>query len=424
MKKIVKRTAAVALAGVMAAGMLSGCGKKEEVLDGSAIVATVDGAEITMGLLSMRTRQVQAEITDLYATYLGTTENIWNQEVDSETGETYGEQTVKDCLNQTEMLYILKAKAADYGVEITEEDQEKIAEAAAAFMAANSEEVIAALAVTEQDVKEYLELETYSQRMYNAIIADVDTVVSDEEAQQSSFKYLNVDVTDMEEDAVAAEKEALQGIIDAVKENEESDLKTEANAINEEYAVLTGTYTTNAWEESSSYPEEIMQVLVEMKDGEICDTVIETEADGLYVVMMDQVFDKEETESQKETIISERETELYTTTTETWLGEAEITVDEKVLASLKLKDNLVFTYKALEETEIEEELIVDEELVEDELLEEDEELIEDEVLIEDEIIEDEVFDEEAFDEDEELMELTDEEMEDLEEIDELEEVME
>ena len=260
--------------------------------------------------------------------------------------------------------------------------------------------------------------------MYNAIIADVDTVVSDEEAQQSSFKYLNVDVTDMEEDAVAAEKEALQGIIDAVKENEETDLKTEANAVNEEYAVLTGTYTTNAWEESSSYPEEIMQVLVEMKDGEICDTVIETEADGLYVVMMDQVFNKEETESQKETIISERETELYTTTTETWLGEAEITVDEKVLASLKLKDNLVFTYKALEETEIEEELIVDEELVEDELLEEDEELIEDEVLIEDEIIEDEVFDEEAFDEDEELMELTDEEMEDLEEIDELEEVME
>lgn len=418
MKKIMKRTAAVALAGVLTAGMLSGCGKKEEVLDGSAIVATVDGAEITMGLLSLRTRQVQAEITDLYAAYLGTTENIWNQEVDSETGETYGEQTIKDCLNQTEMLYILKAKAADYGVEITEEDQEKIAEAAAAFMAANSEEVIAALAVTEQDVKDYLELETYSQRMYNAIIADVDTVVSDEEAQQSSFKYLNVDVTDMEDDAVAAEKESLQGIIDAVKADEKTDLKTEANAVNEEYTVLAGTYTTHAWEESS-YPEEIMKVLVEMKDGEICDTVIETETDGLYVVMMEQVFDKEETEGEKESIISERETELYTTTTETWLSEAEITVDEKVLAALKLKDNKVFSFKALEETSMEEEVFVDEEL-----LEEDMEIVEDEEFIEDEIIEDEVFDEEAFSEDEELMELTDDEMEELEAIDEVEEVLE
>ena len=253
MKKMMQKTAVVALAGVMAAGMLSGCGK-DETLDGTAIVATVDGAEITLGQLSLRTRQVQAQITELYEMYLGTTENIWSQEVDSETGETYGEQTVKDCLEQTELLYIMKAKATDYGVEVTEEDQERIATAAAEFMAANAEETIAALAVTGQDVKDYLELETYSQRMYNAIIADVDTEVSDEEAQQSSFTYLSVDVLDMEEDAIAAEKENLQGIIDAVKENEGTDLETEASAVSEDYSVLTGTFTTNAWEEDSTYP--------------------------------------------------------------------------------------------------------------------------------------------------------------------------
>lgn len=403
MKKMMQKTAVVALAGVMAAGMLSGCGK-DETLDGTAIVATVDGAEITLGQLSLRTRQVQAQITELYEMYLGTTENIWSQEVDSETGETYGEQTVKDCLEQTELLYIMKAKATDYGVEVTEEDQERIATAAAEFMAANDEETIAALAVTEQDVKDYLELETYSQRMYNAIIADVDTEVSDEEAQQSSFTYLSVDVLDMEEDAIAAEKENLQGIIDAVKENEGTDLETEASAVSEDYSVLTGTFTTNAWEEDSTYPEEVLQALVEMEDGEICESVIETETSELYIVVMDQVFDEEETETQKETIISERESDLYTTTTEQWMEEAEITVDEKVLGTLKLKDNYIFSYKAVEETDVEDELIVDEEMAE-------EEIIEDEVLIDDaEIIEDE----EAFSEDEELTELTDEEIAEME----------
>lgn len=428
MKKIMKRTAAVALTGLMTAGMLSGCGK-DETLDGTAIVATVDGQEITMGQLSLRTRQVQAQITELYASYLGTTENIWNQEVDSETGETYGEQTVKDCLNQTELVYILKAKAADYGVEVTEEDQEKIATAAADFMAANTEETIAALAVTEQDVKDYLELETYSQRMYTAIIADVDTEVSDEEAQQTSFTYLNVDTTDLTEDDIAGKKEELQGIIDAVKADEETDLTAAASEVSEEYSVLNGTFTTNAWEDEASYPAEVCQALLEMKDGEICETVIETEMDGLYIVVLNQLFDEEETESQKETIISERENELYTTTTETWMEEAEITVDEKVLATLKLKDNLVFKYKALAESEIDEELVVDEEMEEVEIIEDEEELIDDSEIVDEEITEDTssedaVSEEEAFSEEEELVELTEEELAEMEELDAAEEDLE
>ena len=418
MKKMMKKTVAVALTGLMAAGMLSGCGK-EEALDGTAIVATVDGTEITMGQLSLRARQVQAQITELYASYLGTTENIWNQEVDAETGETYGEQTIKDCLEQTELMYILKAKAAEYGVEVTEEDQEKIAAAAADFMAANTEETIAALAVTEQDVKDYLELETYAQRMYYAVIADVDTEVSDEEAQQSSFTYLNVTTTDLTEEQIATELELLQGILDDVKAAEEPDLSAIANEVSEDYSVLTGTFTTNAWEEEAAYPEEVYQALLELEDGEVHDGIIETETDGLYIVIMDQVFDEEETEAQKENIIAERESELYTTTTETWMEEAEITVDEKVLATLELKDNKVFSYKALEETDIEEELIVDEEMEEVEVIEDEEELIDDS-----EIVEGEVSEEEAFSEDEELVELTEDELADMEALDAAEEELE
>ena len=44
MKTMTKKTAVVALAGVMAAGMLTGCGEK--ALDGTKTVATVDGTEL------------------------------------------------------------------------------------------------------------------------------------------------------------------------------------------------------------------------------------------------------------------------------------------------------------------------------------------------------------------------------------------
>ena len=46
MKKMVKRTAVVTLAGVMSVGMLSGCGSK--TLDGTKTVATVDGTDIPL----------------------------------------------------------------------------------------------------------------------------------------------------------------------------------------------------------------------------------------------------------------------------------------------------------------------------------------------------------------------------------------
>ena len=56
MRKIVKKTALAALAGVMAAGMLTGCGEEEKV-DGTQTVATVNGEDIPMGILSLMVRQ-------------------------------------------------------------------------------------------------------------------------------------------------------------------------------------------------------------------------------------------------------------------------------------------------------------------------------------------------------------------------------
>ena len=47
----------------------------------------------------------------------------------------------------------MKEKAADYDVELTDDDEKAIEEAAASFMEANSDEAIADLAVTEDQSK-------------------------------------------------------------------------------------------------------------------------------------------------------------------------------------------------------------------------------------------------------------------------------
>ena len=145
MKRAIKRTAVTALAGVMVAGMLTGCGSKK--LDGTKTVATVDGTDVPIGILSLITRENQAQAEAMYASFMGgQSYSIWDS--DTEDGKTYGEQAVEESLKDLEIMYILKEKAADYKVEVTDDDKAAIAEAASQFIAANSEDTLKELAVS------------------------------------------------------------------------------------------------------------------------------------------------------------------------------------------------------------------------------------------------------------------------------------
>ena len=351
MKEMTKKTAVVAMAGIMAAGMLTGCGEKK--LDGSKTVATVDGTEIPLGVVSLSVRDGQMQTEAMYRSYMGGSDfDIWDTE--AEKGKTYGEQAVEESLKDVELMYIMKAKAADYDVELTDEDEKAIAEAAASFMEANSEETIADLAVTEDQVKTYLELQTYKQKIHDPIIADVDKNVSDEEAQQSSFEYVSVSTADLSDDEIKEKKEDAQKILDGLKADPDGDFSEIAKSVDDSYSSLSGTFDANetsededtddedADEDSSSYsgtyPEEVIDVLRTLDDGEVASDIIETDT-AYYVVKLDKKDDEEATETKKESIISTREQTLYTDTTEKWLDDADIKEEKKVLKTLKVTDN-------------------------------------------------------------------------------------
>lgn len=358
MKTMTKRTAVAALTGVMAVGMLTGCGEKK--LDGTKTVATVDGTEIPLGIVSLSVREGQAQTEAMYKSFMGGQDySIWS--MDAEDGKTYGEQAVEQSLKDVELMYIMKEKAADYNVEVTDDDEQKIADAAAAFMAANSEETLQELAVSEDQVKTYLELQTYKSRMHDPLIADVDKDVSDEEAQQSSFDYVSISTADLSDDEIKQKKEDAQKILDGLNADPDGDFSEIAKSVDDSYTVLSGSFDTNedASEEdsddedettasSSNYPDEVMKVLRTLKDGEVGPDVIEADS-AYYVVKLDKVNDEDATATKKESIISTRENELYTETTDKWLDEADIKVEKKVLKTLKVTDNHKFTIQTAAE---------------------------------------------------------------------------
>ena len=350
MKKVIKRTAVTALTGIMAAGMLTGCGDK--AVDGTQTVATVDGTEVPMGILSLMARENQAQTEAMYASFMGGSTgsfSIWEQ--DAEKGKTYGEQAVEQTLKDLELMYIMKEKAADYNIEVTEDDQTAIAEAASQFMSANTEDTLKDLAVTEDQVKTYLELETYKQRIHDPLVADVDTNVSDEEAQQSSFTYVSISTADLSDDEIKTKKEDAQKILDAMTKDPTADMSETAQSVDKSYSALTGSFDANVQDSddkedkdasASSYPDEVLDVLRTLNDGEVGPDVIETDS-AYYVVRLDKKNDETATENKKESIINTRKDNLYTETTDKWLEDADVTVDKKVLKTLKIKDNHKYT---------------------------------------------------------------------------------
>lgn len=355
MKNVIRRTAVAALAGVMAAGMLTGCGEKK--LDGTKTVATVDGTEIPMGVVSLYARQQQAQTAAMYMSFMGSDANIWDQTADEDSGETYGEQAVQDSLEAVELMYIMKNKAADYGVAFTEEDEQAAADAAAAFMAANDEETIAELAVTEEQVKTLLELETYRQRIYEPINEEANVVISDDEANQSAFTYVSISTSgdELTEEDIAKKKEQAQEILDKVKEDPAADMDEIANSVDESYSALSGTFTTKKSEdedgESSSYPEEVLDVLRGLGEGEAAPEVIETDT-SYYVVRLDKLLDEKATESKRESLKTTKENEYYREKTQQWLDEADISVDKKVLKTLTITDSHTFTIQTAQAEDV------------------------------------------------------------------------
>lgn len=355
MNRYMKRTALLALTGALCISGFTGCGKKEEAvepLDAAETVAEVDGEAIPAGILSFMAHYQQIQTDLMYQSLMGTSAtDMWDTVADEETGETYGEQSVKEILTQLEKMYLLRAHAEEYEVSLTEEETEAAAAAASEFAETNGEEVLAELGTSEEHIAELLELATYESKMREPVVANTDREVSDEEAQQTSLTYVRLAVPDEEDEKDTAQDDAeegdaeptkddLQKVLEKMLEDPSADMDEVAKEINSNFMAIDSHYTTND-EEDTAVPDEVKKALETLDDGAMVSEMLETE-DYYYVVRLDARFDEEDTEAQRESIISQRENEHYTEVTEGWLSDAEIEVKEDTLKKIKITSSHAF----------------------------------------------------------------------------------
>ena len=308
MRRTGKKAAALAVTAALAVSA-AGCGSVKD----SDVVVTIGGEKVTVGVANFFARYQQAEYETYYSGVMG--EDMWSTEISK--GKSY-EETVKNQILETlENMYVLEDHMGDYKVEITEEEKKKISEAAKAFDEANGLEEKEAVSGTTENVERMLTLVTIQEKMQKAMVADVDTEVSDEEAAQKSMQYVNLSLTKTKEEAF---QKAVKEGADFAKTAKEKELE-----------VKTMTFD----EETTTPDEGLMTKANKLGEGEVSE-VIETDS-GYYVLKVTSLLDREATDAEKESIAEERKEKQYKDLCEEWEKDVKIEVNEKVWAKISFE---------------------------------------------------------------------------------------
>ena len=368
-----KKCAVLVLAAAMAVMMLAGCGKT----DGSKSAITVNGETLSLGAANTYARYEQAASYAIMQAYGIIQEGAAYWDTDytqaSEDGETpaqtYGQYIKDEMQNDLIKMMLVRQHAGDYGYTLSAEDQAAISEAAAKFIADNGS-VANWIGADQASVENLLSLFNHQSKMRDLMIADTDRNVTDEEAAQSTAIYARITTSSLpdgyegtEEEYAAEAKGWMESLLETAKTadldvpdehtddadaaDEEADTETEEAPAAEEMTLserieteqhnlthLAADVNENITVNKVSFGDddeapaaEVLEAARTLKDGEWYDGVIETDS-GYFIVRMEAVFDEDATETEKDTIIADRENAHYDELVQSWQDAAEITVDK------------------------------------------------------------------------------------------------
>ena len=321
-----KKLAALVVAGALCVSAFTGCG-----VDAKEPVATLGEQTVTFDMANFLCKYQKATVDDVYMMYFG--QPAWKYDLTG-SGTTLEEQLKDSAMDVLHDLYTLKANMAEYKVEITKEDEEAIAKVVKAFMEGNTEEALKELGATEEIVTEMLTLYTIQAKMFDAITADVDRVVSDEDANMRGYSIVTISLQG-EYNSKGTYVKYTEAQIKEIKEKAakmEETLKTnkDLKKVAKEYGF---TVSEKAYaKDDSSLDADVLKALNALKEGEVSGQV--TTKSAIYFVKIDAETDKEATEENRESIIAERENKQYDKVMKKLQKNDGWTVEEKLLEKI------------------------------------------------------------------------------------------
>lgn len=346
-----KKVMAILLSTAIAASTFIGCGtdKAKDYKDADTVMFIDKDNKIDYATACTYTRMMQAETYSYMQSMLqrfnssAVDVDMWSQSLedtdeDSKKYKTYGEQFKGNTLDSLKSLLLDKLYGSkEYEVTFTDDDKKECESVADEFIEKMSKDDLKAMHASKKTMMNVLELMTYETRVKNAIESDVDTKVSDDEAGQSTFSYVEI----KKKDAKKKEKK-IKSLIKKV----EAGTDISAAASDAGFTAQSVTFTT-ADPEYDEYGKEMLKKVSKMKDGE-CDSYKDAKGNTI-ILYMQSVNDQSATETKKDDIISDRKDKAYEDKLDEWKDKKKVTINKDAWNSIKTDKNEVFQRMEAEE---------------------------------------------------------------------------
>ena len=320
-----KKLMTILIAGAALMGAtFGGCGNP---VNDDAVFATLDDTKITMGVANFFAKYQQVMYDTSFMGYYG--EDMWNNDLYG-NGSALKEDVKNNVAEDLQKLYLLKAHMEEYGISISEDEEAALDKAVDNFIADNSKAAIRQIgAENKENAIEMLRLRTIEKKMRDRIIQDADTTVSDEEAAQRTFSYLQISTaahTDENNNQVEYTEEEKAGLKTVAEGIAASSPETFETAVTDSgYTLNTASYGS-AEDENASMDKAVLEAADALTEGQISG-VVETDS-AYYVLRLDKAFDEEATASKREELIKEKQENYYTDVIDGWKDESKWEINE------------------------------------------------------------------------------------------------
>ena len=340
-------TALLLTACLLCGALLSGCGQpssNKTVItitfgadasgDASSDASADAGETITVsyGVANFYAQMMQTYYDYMFYYYYG--DDFWETVTDESSDATLASDYVQSFMESLAEIAILDYYAGEYGVELSEEDEELIADAAAEFMEENAGKVVKAYGTNKESVAEYLRMFTLAYRVQEAIYAECEVDIDEEDAYSRTFSYILIygDDDDDEDESGDASGDADEEEEPTAEELVELAREGDFEEVMETYDHNVYTHSYVSGDEDDSLDIEILNAADELSEGEISDPI---EVDDVtYIVRLDSEYDEEATLEKIEELTEEQQSDYFDEVYELMEASCTITYNTKLMARI------------------------------------------------------------------------------------------
>ena len=294
---------------LLAVSSMAGCGEKEDA--NTKVVLTTGFAKDEI----FRIESISCTLPEIMV-YLTNTQNqyesvygaeIWEADMEGVTLE----QNIKDtALARIAQIKSMNLLAAQYGVELSEQEKERAAEAAGVYYESLNEKERELMGVTPEIIEGLYMEYGLANKVYNFIIRDINPEISDDEARTIKVQHILIktyalngagEKIEYTESAKAAAYAQAKEVLDLARDGE-----TDFEQLVERYSEDSkGTYSFGRGDMEPALEEAAFN----LGTGEISG-IVETKS-GYHIIKCISTFDRAETDANKVKIVEQRKKEVF-----------------------------------------------------------------------------------------------------------------